>query len=348
MDCLKTVSPTLQAALWIALADPSEAELQELMQRQRCQPGIPCTNNPPKNLTPSLRRALIDIERQGLVAQELQKCRELGIRLVAWNDPAYPDALLDLAAPPPLLYLRGHGPWPPRHPLTIVGARKSTIRGRSFAREVAAGIARQGGAVISGLARGIDQAAHEGCAQQEGGCYAVLACGVDRIYPSGTERLVRQIERLGRIVSEMPIGSEPFKHRFPQRNRILAAWSKATIVIEADARSGSLITAHRALDLGREVFAVPGPIREPSSRGTNALIRDGATPLLELEDLQWLLPQASVAAADPFLQNLLSPKTPSELAILLGDHEDVVLARLLDLELAGKVRNLGGGFYGMA
>jgi DNA processing protein len=201
---------------------------------------------------------------------------------------------------------------------------------------------------VSGLAIGIDQASHEGALAAAGPCYAVLACGVDQIYPPGAAPLAARIERAGRIVSEMPPGTPPYKDHFPRRNRLLAALAKATLVVEADLRSGSLVTAHRALELGRGVHAVPGAIDAPTSRGTNRLIRDGAHPLLGVEDLDLLLqtPRAgTLRSCDELLAALTAPVAVEALAQRLGVGVDRLLLRLVELEADGRVARLGGGLY---
>ncbi len=350
---------TLEHALLVALALPEERDLALL--RPFCTSGPDRAPESAPALRLELARQLATLRATGAAVQELRHARELGLELAPWGDPRYPASLLELAGPPPLLYLRGCGPWPPVAPITIVGARASTARGRAFAHDLGAAIAERAGTVVSGLAIGIDQAAHEGALTADGSCCAVLACGLDRIYPPGAAPLARRIEARGRIVSEMPIGTPPYKSHFPRRNRILAALSRATLVIEADLQSGSLITAHRALELGRNVHAVPGTIDAPTSRGTNRLIRDGAHPLLEISDLDLILPRSSGAnrrrasgedgvagggaGADELLAALAAPLAAEELARRVGAALDRVLIRLVELEADGRVIRLGGGLY---
>jgi DNA processing protein len=198
---------------------------------------------------------------------------------------------------------------------------------------------------------GIDQSAHEGAIDAGGPAIAVLACGAERVYPPGATPLAREILRCGRIVSEMPIGTPPFKNHFPRRNRILAALGRATLVIEADVRSGSLSTASRALEIGRDVWAVPGPIDAATSRGANRLIRDGAHPLLEVGDLDLLIgaPQDAKAGCGSrgaaLLAALAAPLAADELARRAGLAVDAVLLALVDLEAGGRVERLGGGLF---
>ena len=355
------LDPELDAALAITLANLTERELalvrrHATLHSKTGQLGPDAWPEATAELKPETRERLRLLREQGETTREARRAELLGLELVPWSSARYPAALLDLTAPPALLYLRGEGAWPPPDPVTIVGARASTARGRAFAHELGAGVAARGGCVASGLAIGIDQAAHEGALENGGAVVAVLACGVDAIYPPGALPLAHQIERAGRIVSEMALGTPPYKDHFPRRNRILAALSRTTLVVEADERSGSLITANRALELGRNVLAMPGPIDAPTSRGTNRLIRDGAHPLLAIEDLDLLLAGkagtasgagngAAGAAADELLAALAAPASAEEIATRLGSALDRVLLRLADLEADGRITRIGGGLY---
>jgi DNA processing protein len=339
-------SARLDHALLVAVATPDERELGLLHRAARDAPATAPQHVP--GLPPRLRERIEALARAGAAAAQREQAATLGLELVAWGDPRWPAPLADLAGPPPVLWLRGSGPWPPHESITIVGARASTARGRAFARDLGAGIADRGGSVVSGLAIGIDQSSHEGAIAAGGPCYAVLACGADRIYPPGAAPLAARIERAGRIVSEMPPETPPYKELFPRRNRLLAALSKATLVVEADVRSGSLVTAHRALELGRGVHAVPGAIDAATSRGTNQLIRDGAHPLLAVDDLDLLLrtPRAeSLRGNDELLAALGAPVGVEALSERLGIAVDRLLLRLVELEADGRIARLGGGLY---
>ncbi len=337
--------PPLHAALLIALALPNERELGLLRAQQLAQPGAPPSRA--DGVSARLLGRLAQLAAAGAAIAEAQRARSLGLALIDWNDPLYPRGLLDLAGPPPLLYVRGAGTLPTERTIAIVGARASTARGRAFAHALGQGVAERGGTVVSGLAIGIDQAAHEGALAAEGCCCAVLACGLDQIYPPGARPLAERIAATGTILSEMPIGEPPYKNHFPRRNRLLAALARATLVVEADLHSGSLVTAHRALDLGRSVHAVPGAIDATVSRGTNRLIRDGAHPLLEIDDLDLLLPGGArrVPEGETLLRELASPCAAEELAHRCGRPVDRVLLALVELEAAGRIERLGGGLY---
>lgn len=337
--------PRLAAQLAIALCTVDERSLALLRAQALADPAAPPELAP--GLVPEVAAQLREARACGAAATEAARAALLGLRLVGWSDPRYPAGLFDLAGPPALLYVRGRGELPGAAAVAIVGARASTARGRAFAAELGREAAARGGTVVSGLAIGIDQAAHEGALEGGGRCCAVLACGLDRIYPPGAERLAARIEAQGTIVSEMPIGTPPYKAHFPRRNRLLAALARATLVVEADLRSGSLITAHRALELGRGVHAVPGSIDAPASRGTNRLIRDGAHPLLEAGDLDLLLPctRKRRGGAEALLEALRAPAGSEELAAKLDLQVDVLLLRLIELEAQGRVRRLPGGLY---
>jgi DNA processing protein len=216
----------------------------------------------------------------------LSRCRQLGIEVLTWSDPGYPDSLRDLFDPPSLLFLQGRrGLLGARPAVSVVGSRRPTPYGLRTARDLAGEWAAAGYLVISGLAMGVDASAHEGALERGGPTVAVLGSGPDRPGPVVNRRLAGRIRREGLLVSEFPPGERARPHHFPRRNRILAALADAVVVVEASASSGALITVDHALDLGREVLAVPGPIDRAQSRGANRLIREGASPVLEPEDL---------------------------------------------------------------
>jgi DNA processing protein len=252
--------------------------------------------------------------------------------------------------------------------VAVVGSRGATAGGLDIATQLGREIAAAGMVVISGMARGIDAAAHRGALEAGGTTVAVLGCGIDICYPPEHDLLRHEIAASGAVVSEFAPGSEPLPARFPQRNRLIAALSEAVVVVEAAERSGALSTARHAADLGREVLAVPGSIRSAASAGTNRLIRDGATPFLEMGDL-WsalsVLPlkghpvdaepagrdQARLACLDPPLREVLlalgaDALHPDELGASLGISASQLGSRLSVLELGGWVERLPGGLVG--
>ena len=271
------------------------------------------------------------------------------IRSLRRRDPGYPKLLSQIPDPPGVLWLRGDADAEVlgRTALAIVGARACSGYGRAVARSLAREVAAAGVVVVSGLARGIDGEAHLG-ALETGTTVAVLGCGVDRDYPAAHARLARQIvESGGLVVSEYEPGVEPAPWRFPARNRIIAGLALATVVVEARERSGALITADFALEDGREVLAVPGEITSGLSRGTNALLRLGATPATSaadvLESLDLVAPEpVSVVPDDPAAKALLAAveeggRTLDELGRATGLTAGPLAAALSLLELAGAV-----------
>jgi DNA processing protein len=269
--------------------------------------------------------------------------------------PGYPPLLAELHDPPARLHLRG-GPTEilSRPAVAVVGARSCSRYGAQAARDLARELAAAGIVVVSGLARGIDGEAHRGALAAGGLTVAVLGCGIDRDYPRAHAQLAGRIAESGLVMSEYPPGVEPAPWRFPARNRIVAGLARATVVVEARERSGALITADFALELGRDVFAVPGEITSGLSKGTNDLIRQGATPLLAAADVLEALGLEPAPAAPP---PSLSPEAAAVLAVLadgaatldelsraasLGSPE--VAVALTELELAGLVAG-GDGLY---
>jgi len=229
---------------------------------------------------------------------ELAALHRIGARLVCWGEPGYPSALAAIEDAPPILTVLGVAE-PIRRPMiAVVGARNASANGRRVARELAAALGRAGLVVISGLARGIDAAAHLG--GLETGSVAVVAGGVDVVYPEENRGLYDALARRGAIVAELPLRTEPQARHFPRRNRIISGMALGVVVVEAAARSGSLITARFALEQGREVFAVPGSPLDPRARGCNELLRSGATLTESADDvLSQLGPQLRGIEATP-------------------------------------------------
>jgi DNA processing protein len=246
----------------------------------------------------------------------------------------YPPQLAELHDPPSRLHLRG-GPSEllSRPSVAIVGARSCSPYGAQVARELAQSLAAAGLVVVSGLARGVDAEAHRGALAAGGLTVAVLGCGIDRDYPRAHAELARRIAESGLVVSEYPPGVEPSPWRFPARNRIIAGLAQATVVVEARERSGALITADFALELGREVFATPGEITSALSAGTNDLLRQGAAPLLSAEDVLVTL------GVEPIPQALPGGLSPDSLAVLerLSDGARTLdeLVRATEIDPAG-------------
>jgi len=293
--------------------------------------------------------------REGVDAA-LTRAEGLGMEVRTWHCPDYPEALTHLADPPPVLFLRGTTELLDGVPrVTVVGARRATSRARDVAERLGRTLARAGATVVSGLALGIDGAVHEGVLRAGGSAVAVLGTGADVVYPGAHRRLFDAILDRGLIVTEFLPGVGAAPYHFPRRNRILAALSPTTVVVEAGRRSGSLITVDHALDLGREVWAVPGPIDSSTSLGSNRLLSDGARALIAIEDFVGEIcgsvggdtpetdarsrtgPEARVLAA-------LSEDTlmVDELAVIADLPASTALAILTTMELHGEVERMPG------
>ena len=218
-------------------------------------------------------------------AQALARMQQDGITMVTMADAAYPARLRAIPDPPLLLFVKGTLPPPESQALSLVGSRSASPYGRHVAAELACALAQRGFVIISGMALGVDAAAHEGCLRAGGVTIAVLGSGVDRVYPLEHQQLYHRIAAAGAIVSEFPPGTPPARTNFPVRNRIISGMSLGVIVVEAGEKSGALITADHALEQGRDVFAVPGSVNSTQSRGTHRLLRDGAKLVESVDDI---------------------------------------------------------------
>lgn len=216
---------------------------------------------------------------------ELQRLRQNNFSLLTWNDPAYPALLREIYTPPMLLYVNGDVELLTRPSIAIVGSRAATSYGLKIGRRLGAGLAAHGLNVVSGLALGVDAAAHASALEAGGITVAVLGCGLDVPYPRRNLALARRIADRGVIVSEYPLGTQPEAFRFPARNRIISGLALGVVVVEAAERSGSLITARLAMDEGREVFAIPGRVDSATSAGTHSLLQQGAKLVYKLDDI---------------------------------------------------------------
>jgi DNA processing protein len=290
---------------------------------------------------------------------EIQHLRAHGAEAIARQDPRYPPLLAEIYDPPPVLYVQGVLDPPDVPLLSIVGTRGATTYGKMAAERLAAGIAQAGVTVVSGLAYGIDAAAHRGALEGGGRTIAVLGSGLDRVYPSQHARLAQQIAQHGAVITEFPLGTKPDARNFPQRNRVVAGIAFGTLVVEAGERSGASITAAFAAEQGRDVMAVPGSIYSPASVGTNRLIRDGAIPitrvediLLELEPQRGMRPMAAerIVPADETERALLDvlghePLHIDEIARLASLPMSIVSSGLAIMEIKGLARQTSGMNY---
>jgi DNA processing protein len=312
---------------------------------------------------------------------ELTAFDRLGASLVCWGEPDYPATLAAVEDAPPVLTVLGNPELLRAPTVAVVGARNASANGRRIARELAAGLGEEGVVVVSGMARGIDAAAHLG--SLDTGSVAIVAGGADIVYPEENRGLYDALCERGAIVAELPLGTEPLARHFPRRNRIISGMARGVVVVEAAAKSGSLITARFALEQGREVFAVPGSPLDPRSRGCNDLLRNGATltesaadiltqlgPVLRSEmppprsrerPLQPRLPLISAAPnlppkpqipEDAALELLVEKLSPTPVAVdelVRQCHLSAssVATLLLELELAGRIERHPGNLVSL-
>lgn len=297
---------------------------------------------------------LLDSDNQLRIAQALEWAQQENCHLVCLADSTYPPTLLQIPDPPNLLYVRGNVELLQRPCLAIVGSRNATPQGCQTAEDFAHSLADSGLCIVSGLALGIDAAAHRGALQGIAGSLAVIGTGADRIYPARNRELALALAERGAIVSEFPLSTPAVAANFPRRNRIISGLAQGVLVVEAAPRSGSLITARLAGEQGREVFAIPGSIHSPLARGCHQLIKQGAK-LVEtaqdiLEELGYPVAQTPSAFAgatsDPLLAVLgYAICSLDELVERTQLPTEQVLTRLLELELAGALASLPGNLY---
>ncbi len=302
-----------------------------------------------------------EFDRQTLAARAtaaVSQAKSAGIALVTWGDPAYPAALSAIADPPPALWVRGNIGTLSGPAVAIVGSRAGTPYSLTVAERLATDLAARGVVIVSGLARGVDSAAHRGALAAPGATLAVLGSGVDVIYPAEHRSLARDIEAAGgAIVSELVPDTPPQPQFFPLRNRIISGLSRAVLIVEAGEKSGSLITARCALDQGREVLAVPGNVLSGRNRGGHALLRDGAKIVESADDILEELgmptpPRAGAPAQDDAVDVVLRRGLPAGESCdleAISERTGLTSARLLpklfDLEMRGLVKRVGGGRF---
>ncbi|MHB8058676.1 MAG: DNA-processing protein DprA [Desulfuromonadaceae bacterium] len=319
-----------------------------------------------RGITPAIIAGINNGEWRRFAEEECRRLETSAARLVMYISSDYPKSLFEIPDPPPFLYVKGE-----LHSgelsIAIVGSRRATSYGLMTTGRLAADLASHGVCVVSGMARGVDTAAHRGALQAGGRSVGVLGCGVDKVYPPENRQLFEEMASKGCLVSEFPLGTLPLAENFPRRNRIISGLSRGVLVVEAAEKSGSLITAQYALEHGRDVYAVPGNISFATSRGCNRLIKQGAKLVDCVEDILEELPNGALCRADaPLFQP--APRsfalTPKEAAIyeLLARsplHIDDIISQteltagevssmLLHLELKGAVTPLPGTHYAVA
>lgn len=323
------------------------ASMEELMERAGCAEPLAktikdCTNHPKAHA-------------------ELKAIHKAGVVILTLKDPGYPKSLAAITNSPPLLYMKGELLPEDHQAMAIVGSRKASSYGIRTAENMAQELSVHGFTIVSGLARGIDSAAHSGALAAGGRTLGVLGCGLDIQYPPENTKLFQEIIQHGAVISEFPLGTPPLPVNFPHRNRIISGLSMGTLVVEATERSGSLITAQCALEQGREVFAIPGNLGAANSQGTNRLIKAGAKLVAGvhdiLEEIQPQLgterrvltqsPQVQLEPMEEILYEILSdePRHIDELITQSRLPSAQVSGVLLQLELKGTVKHLSGHLY---
>jgi len=311
-------------------------------------------------VTPAMAAALTRGPDRAELDRTLAWLREPGHALLAWDDPAYPQALLTIADPPPALFFVGRSELLNRPAVAIVGSRNATAQGIETAEAFAVALSAAGLTIVSGLAQGIDAAAHRGGLTHAAASVAVVGTGIDRVYPAVNRDLAHRLAAEGGVLSEFPLGTPPLPGNFPRRNRLISGLARGVLVVEATLASGSLITARFAAEQDRDVYAIPGSIHSPFSKGSHRLIKDGAKLV---ETAQDVLDEMGMAAPG----DARSPRNPP--APVRGDAArvlealgydpagidtltercamaaDAISVALVELELAGEVQCLPGGRY---
>jgi DNA processing protein len=320
-----------------------------------------------RGISPAIAQTIRSFKAWDQVEEQLSRLKAFGARVLTFNDPHYPVRLKEIPFPPPLIIIKGEIKTEDSLALAIVGTRGASYYGTKACRNLARDLAHRGVTVVSGLARGIDTAAHQGSLEGGGRTLAVLGCGLDVIYPPENRELYNRISEHGALVSEYLLGAPPEAHNFPRRNRLISGLALGVLVVEAGGKSGALITAQFALEQGREVMAVPGPITSPTSLGPHRLIQRWAKLVQDVEDILVELPQAGApvrSEGDRPVETPVSPRPASfrvddPLLPLLGSEplqlEELVqasdlpvpevMSRLTLLELQGLVRELPGKCY---
>lgn len=341
---LRTAFGSLER-LWIATAE----ELQQV-----------------QGIGPMLAARLVEVRaNERLLKQEMRLAKEAGVQIVTLGGPGYPAVLTEISDPPLALYMKGTLEAADARAVAMVGTRHPSLYGLQTAERFGAELAAAGVTVVSGLARGIDGASHTGALGAGGRTLAVLGSGLAQIYPPEHEALAERIVGQGALISEYPMAAEPRADHFPRRNRLVSGLARGVVVVEAGPRSGSLITVDCALEQGKDVFAVPGPITSTSSQGTHALLKQGAQLVTSIQDILEELFPASPAASARSDANERDAGSPQERAIRQAlaqgqaRHFDQLLSEtglaaadlsdcLLQLELTGDVHQRPGQWYHLA
>jgi len=363
------MSFTVQALNWIKLLSVrgiselgwmtlrKRFDMNRLVEMAECREGVRQLSRLTGNRIAGVDNKFID--------RHLEAATKNILEVVSIDEEIYPTLLREISDPPPVLFFRGRLPGQKDLNIAVVGSRSAGRRGLLHARRIASELSERSVTVVSGLARGVDTAAHTGALKGPGGTVAVTGCGLDIAYPPENSDLAIDISESGCVMTEYPLGTPPLKHHFPSRNRILSGISEGVVIVEAGIRSGAMITARWAADQGREVFAVPGPVENPGSGGPHRLIKEGAVLVENAEDILGFLDPFSNAAGtekpaereelkglDEQKRTVISllelePVHVDAIARETGTATERVMALLLELEMAGYCRSLGGGIFAL-
>lgn len=309
-----------------------------------------------KGIDDELTSAILNYTRKKETEEKYKTAERLGIKIVSYLDENYPKNLKNISHSPPVLFIYGEIKPEDEKALAVIGTRKPTPYGRMVAEKFASELSQIGITIVSGLARGIDVAAHIGALKTKGRTIAVLGCGLDVYYPPEHKRYYDEISQNGAVISEFNFGTTPFAMNFPKRNRLISGLSLGVLAVEASTKSGVLNTVTWAVDQGREVFAIPGAINQKTSEGTNRLIKDGVKPVTSIEDICSELKIAfdrkekremPVSEMEKKILEILSsePLYPDQMTESLNEKIEVLLPQLLSLEIKGLVKQLPGNKY---
>ena len=303
---------------------------------------------------PDVATALARGAQDSLVELTRQWLEGADRHLIALGDAQYPQQLLELEGPPTVFYAIGNPAWLSTPAIGVVGSRNATSQGIADAESFSRALSAAGLTIVSGLAHGVDSAAHRGGLSEAGSTVAVMGTGPDRIYPRANEALAREIASGGCLVSEFPLGTRPAAGNFPRRNRLISGLARAVLVVQAAEESGSLITARLAAEQGRDVFAIPGSIHSPLAKGCHKLIKEGAKLVDDVDDI---LVELGVAPRGPGLNRASAPSHPllaamgfdpltvDEILARTGTTFASIAAELSSLEIAGRIEALAGGRF---
>ncbi len=311
-----------------------------------------------KSVTNKQARNLINSRNKSEIADEVKRIKCMGISMIGLNDPFYPQQLKEIHDPPPIIYTKGNKGLlnvDYKKLVGVVGTRKPTAYGCKLTKDISAALSNEEVVIVSGMALGVDEIAHQSCKENNYKTIAVLGCGCDVVYPKSNRHIYEGIlQNEGLLLSEFPPHTQPLRHHFPRRNRIISGLSSGIVVVEASDRSGSLITAKFANEQGRHVMCVPGNVTNPMSKGSFKLIKEGAVPVasakdimdeLEIEMKMTLVSEKNIHTTLEKSLAFIEPATADQISALLDTDVYDIMLQLTLLEVKGKVKRLPGGLF---